>query len=208
MHQLLTLLDFLGIVAFAATGAMVAAKHNMDVFGGAVLALVTGIGGGTVRDMILDVPVFWTQQPLYIWACLAGFVIVYVGLWRFSGVPRATINFTDAVGLAVFSVLGTQKALDLGHADSVAVIMGLLTGCGGGLIRDVLANEIPMVLSRKRLYATASLAGALLYALTVPYMADYALLAGMLVVFGLRIGSLFFNWRLPFFPALNLPPDR
>jgi len=201
MNDLIFLLDLLGIIAFAATGALVAGRHNMDIFGGIVLAFVTGIGGGTMRDAILGTEVFWLKQPHYLWACLGGFLLVYVAQFRFKMTPLATINFFDAIGLAVFTVLGAQKTLALGHNEAVAVIMGMLTGCGGGMIRDVLANEIPKILSRKRIYATPSLAGALVFVVIAPYSQSIAMLAGFATVMGLRIGALFFNWRLPFFPV-------
>jgi uncharacterized membrane protein YeiH len=201
MTHFIFLLDILGIVAFAATGAMLAARKEMDVFGALVLAFVTGIGGGTLRDLILDVPVFWLTQPHYLWACLAGFLLVYIALYRFHSVPRATINFVDAVGLGVFTVLGAQKTLALGHNEAVAVIMGMLTGCGGGMIRDVLANQVPIVLSRKRLYATASLLGGLIFVIGAAYSQTIAMVAGFAIVMIIRIGALLRDWRLPFFPV-------
>jgi uncharacterized membrane protein YeiH len=200
MDTLIALLDLAGVVAFAATGALVAGRHTMDVLGGVVLAFVTGIGGGTVRDLLLDVPVFWLDQPKYIWACLLGFAIVYIAVRRYGEAPRATINLIDSIGLAVFSILGAQKALDLGHLPAIAIITGLLTGCGGGILRDVLANEIPMILSRKRLYATTSLLGAGIYVAMAPYWPQAAMLVGFIIVFGLRLGAIFLNWRLPLFP--------
>ena len=204
MNTLLTFLDLAGVAAFAATGALVAGRHTMDVLGGLTLAFVTGIGGGTLRDLVLDAPVFWLTEPKYLWACLFGFAVVYVAVRRFGEAPRATINLIDSVGLAVFSVLGAQKALELSHMPVIAVIMGVLTGCGGGILRDVLANEIPMVLSRKRLYATTSLAGATLFVAVKPYAPTLAMLAGFLLVFGLRLGAIFLDWRLPLFPEQKL----
>jgi len=203
MNEFIFLLDLLGIIAFAASGALVAGKHNMDLFGGLVLAFVTGIGGGTMRDAILGVPVFWLAQPHYLWACLAGFLIVYGAVWKFQSAPKATINFLDAVGLGVFTVLGAQKTLALGHNEAVAIIMGMLTGCGGGMIRDVLANQVPMVLSRKRLYATASLAGGLAFVVLASLSQSIAMAIGFLIVLIIRIGALFRDWRLPFFPVLK-----
>lgn len=202
MTQFIFLLDLIGIVAFAASGALVAARSSrMDLFGGLVLAFVTGIGGGTLRDMLLDAPVFWLSQPHYLWACLTGFLMVTGALWRFRQAPKATINFVDAIGLAVFTILGAQKTLDLGHSPAVAVIMGMLTGCGGGMIRDVLANRVPSILSRNRLYATASLAGGLVFVLMGGFPPMVGMVAGFATVFAIRIGALFGNWRLPFFPG-------
>lgn len=200
MTQLIVLLDLVGIVAFAASGALVAAKNKMDMFGGIVLAFVTGIGGGSLRDMLLDTPVFWLSQPNYLWACLLGFLIVALAMQRFGTAPRATINFVDAVGLAVFTILGAQKTLALGHNEAVAVIMGMLTGCGGGMIRDILANQVPAVLTRNRLYAVASLSGAVVFVGLVHYSPMLAMIGGFATGFLVRLVALFRNWRLPYFP--------
>lgn len=200
MNHLIFLLDLIGIIAFAASGALTAGRHNMDIFGGLVLAFVTGIGGGTLRDMILDVPVFWLTQPHYLWACLAGFMIVYFALRHYGEAPVVTIKISDAVGLAVFTVLGAQKTLATDNNVAVAVIMGMLTGCGGGMIRDVLANEVPNVLVRKRLYAVASIAGAVAFVILAPFSQSIAMVVGFSIVLFIRIGALLKNWRLPFFP--------
>ena len=196
----LLILDFIGIAAFAATGALVAGKHHMDMFGAVTLAFVTGIGGGTLRDMMLGANVFWLTQPHALWACLAGFSIVYIGHRFFGEAPKATINALDAVGLAVFSVLGASKAIDLGHAPVVAVMMGFLTGCGGGMLRDVLANDIPLVLVPKKLYATPSLIGAALFVAIEPFHVPIAIGVGFIATLSIRMASVFLNWRLPAFP--------
>lgn len=200
MPSLLFTLDMIGIMAFAASGALVAGRKDMDLFGGLVLAFVTGIGGGTMRDMILDLPVFWLKGPAYLAACLAGFLLVYIAQTRFHSTPKATINFFDAIGLGIFTIIGADKALIAGYGDGVALMMGMLTGCGGGILRDILANEIPLVLSRKRLYATASLAGALVFLLLTRFYNEAAVLAGVVMVLFIRLGALFFDWRLPVFP--------
>jgi uncharacterized membrane protein YeiH len=197
------LLDLIGIAAFAATGALVAGRNNLDFFGALFLAFVTGIGGGTLRDLLLDTPVFWLDRPDNLWACLTGFLIVFVSVKSTGRAPKATINSLDAVGLAVFTVIGAHKALDLGYSPSIAVITGFLTGCGGGILRDVLANETPLVLAHKRLYATPSLIGGTVFVLLQPFAETMAVVIGALLVFGIRIGSLFFNWRLPHFPQDN-----
>lgn len=201
MSDFLFVLDMIGIIAFAASGALVAGRKDMDLLGGLVLAFVTGIGGGTVRDIILDTPVFWLTQPSYLMACLGGFLLVYITQTRFKATPKATINFWDAVGLGVFTIMGANKALFLGHSNSVALIMGLMTGVGGGIIRDMLANEIPLVLSRKRLYATASIAGAIVFLIVFPHVHDAtAVTIGVCTVLFIRLGALLFDWRLPHFP--------
>lgn len=201
MTEFIFILDIIGIIAFAASGALVAGRKDMDILGGLILAFVTGIGGGTLRDIILDAPVFWLSQPFYLVACFTGFLLVYVTRARFKATPKATINFWDAVGLGVFTIIGANKALMLGYGNDVALIMGLMTGVGGGMIRDILANEIPLVVSRQRLYATASIAGACVFLLIQPHLHDsYAVSIGIFTVLFIRIGALFFDWRLPLFP--------
>lgn len=191
-------------MAFAATGALVAGQRRMDMFGGFVLAMVTGIGGGTMRDLILDMPVFWTVDNRPLWACVAGFGVALLLLYRGQRVLPAQINkviqWLDALGLALFTVIGAHKAMMLHPGLVIPVIMGVMTGIGGGLLRDVLANKIPLVLSRIRFYATASVLGALTFALIWPYQAETALVAGFGVTLACRLGALIYNWRLPMFP--------
>jgi len=200
MTQFIHLLDLIGVAAFAATGALVAGRKDMDLFGGVVLAFVTGIGGGTMRDLILDVPVTWLKQTDALMACIFGFVAVYLLLWRFHSVPKATINLLDLLGLALFTILGAQKTLAMGLSPAVAVMMGVLTGCGGGLIRDVLANDVPMILTRGKLYATASLTGAIAFVLLYPYSLLAAISTSFALTAIIRLGSLFRGWRLPHLP--------
>lgn len=193
---MLHLLDYIGIIAFALTGAMVASQQKMDLFGGLVLALATAVGGGTLRDMLLDVPVFWVVKPIYLGLSVAGFALAwgFMAIWRTW--PTRLIDVADALGLAVFSILGTQKALELGAAPSVALIMGALTGIGGGLLRDVLARVKPMVLQRQQIYGTPALLGIALF------LATHQLAASIMVVFILRMAGIYLNWRLPFFPQI------
>lgn len=201
-----SLFDLVGVAAFAATGALVASRNRMDMFGAVVLGFITGVGGGTLRDVLLDTPVFWFDNTASLVACASGVGAVYVALTRYKRVPERTIDILDAAGLALFTVIGAYKALVLGHGIAVAVITGFLTGCGGGILRDVLANEIPLVLAHKRLYATPSLSGGLLFALLysmAEWMLVPAAMIGCAVTFGLRMASIKYNWRLPLFPDMK-----
>jgi uncharacterized membrane protein YeiH len=195
--------DMIGIMAFATTGALVAGQHRMDLFGGLILAAVTGVGGGTIRDLILDVPVFWIADHRPLWACLAGLVIALYFLRRRSVISNhinMLIQGLDALGLALFTVIGAHKAMMIQGGIAIPVIMGGITGVGGGLIRDVLANRIPLVLSRIRFYATASLLGAVIFACLWPYHPVLAMVMGFAVTLFFRVGALVYNWRLPMFP--------
>lgn len=205
MAELLHALDLVGVVVFAVSGGLEAARKRLDPVGFLFLAAVTGIGGGTLRDLMLDRgPVFWVGQPAYLWLTSAA------GLAVFFAAPhierhRAVLLWADAVGLAVFSVLGAQTALEAGAGASVAILMGTMTATFGGLIRDVVCAETPLIL-RREIYATAAAAGAatlaLLQALSLP--GPVAAMAGLVAAFAIRGLGLAFGWSLPSYGA---PPQ-
>ncbi|RAI43527.1 trimeric intracellular cation channel family protein [Rhodoplanes roseus] len=204
-------LDWLGIVVFALTGALVASRKEMDVVGFAVLATVTGIGGGTVRDVLLDVPVFWVREPAYLITC----VVVALVAFFTAHVPQSRYRYLlwlDAVGLALFAVAGTEKAMETGVGATVAMAMGVITATFGGIIRDLLGGEVPVILSRE-IYASAALAGAAAFvalgAIGVPREA--AIAAGFVVGLLIRAAALRYGWSLPRYrsrPGLPHDPRR
>lgn len=154
--------DILGVVAFAVTGSLAAGKKKLDLFGGLVLALVTAVGGGTLRDVVLgNHPIFWISDLNYIYFVAATALIVFI-IARYKENPEQTLIVADAFGLVVFSVLGTQVALQHGAPAIVVIIMAMLTGVTSGIIRDILSNEIPLIL-RQEIYVTVALAGAAAY---------------------------------------------
>lgn len=195
---LLGALDYLGVFVFAATGALAAAQKKHDIITFAFFAAVTGIGGGTLRDLLIASPVFWVKDAGYLVACGAATLVVWVIGDRLARL-RALL-WLDAAGLAAYCVLGAAKALALGVAPLVAVVMGVLTACFGGVIRDVLAGE-PSILLRREIYATAALAGASVFvAASLAGAPQYAALGlGALVAFGVRAGAIVFGWTLPGF---------
>lgn len=156
--------ELIGCGVFAITGAIIAYQQKMDGVGVVVLAAVTAIGGGTIRDLLLDVPVFWLEQTSYIYAIIVSSLIAILWINSSKKLPEKALELADALGLALFVVMGTEKALNAGVPPLTAVIMGTITGCFGGMVRDVLANEIPLIF-RKELYAVCCLAGASAYAL-------------------------------------------
>lgn len=196
--SLLAALDWFGIVVFAITGALVASRKEMDVFGFALLATVTGVGGGTVRDVLLGrLPVFWVKEPAYILVC----VIVAVILFFTAHLPESRYRlllWLDAIGLAVFAAVGAERTLDMGTGPVIAVVMGVVTATFGGIIRDVLGGEVPLIL-RKEIYVTAALAGALVLVATVGagLARPQALLAAFAAAFVVRGLALWFGWSLP-----------
>lgn len=198
MEQLLYWCDLVGIVVFAFTGVLAAGHKQMDLFGAVVLACVTATGGGTTRDMILNVPVFWLQDSYYLWiAATTGVVSFY--LIRYLQVPMRLLKVADAMGLSVFVVIGTQKVLALGHSPAIAIVMGVMTGTFGGLIRDLLAGDIPLLL-RREIYATAALSGAAVLVLLdasewVP--GSVVVATGILVTLSIRLAALRWNLSAP-----------
>lgn len=179
----LLFLNYLGVFVFAMSGALVAGRKQMDVFGFVVLALMPAIGGGTLRDLILDVPVFWIEDLNYLYLTLAAALLTFIAYRAFERVTRI-LSWFDAVGLSVFCVLGTAKALSITGSGTIAVMMGVVTAVAGGILRDTVANDVPLVL-RNEVYATAAFIGAVVFvALThfgVPFAQWLAISAALLV---------------------------
>ncbi|MFZ4165492.1 trimeric intracellular cation channel family protein [Brevundimonas sp. NPDC058933] len=199
-ETVLPLLDFAGVAVFAATGALAAAREKHDLVTFAFFGAITGVGGGTLRDLLIGAPVFWVQDWRYIAACvLAATAIWMLGArtWRF----RALL-WLDAFGLAAYGVMGAAKAASYGVSPLICIVMGTVTACFGGIVRDVLAGQ-PSILLRRELNITAALLSATLFvvlkALTVPTWpaVGVAVAAG----FALRAGALTWGWSLPGFPS-------
>jgi uncharacterized membrane protein YeiH len=195
---LLTLLDLIGTAAFAASGAWAGVRRKMDLFGIMVLGMVTAIGGGTLRDILLgDTPPFCLQDETYLWLSAATSLCVFFG-HRSLRVLKHPLLYCDAVGLGTFVVIGTGKALAFGIGPFGAVLMGVMTGTAGGLIRDVLSNQVPLIL-RKEIYASACAVGGVLMVLLIdsplPRALTLLLTAGTVIL--LRIMAIRRNWSLP-----------
>ena len=205
LFRLVHFFDVLAAVVFAVSGALVASRKGLDVIAFMWLAVITGVGGGTVRDLILGVPVFWVQNPAYIAACLVTAVVMHFVAPLVESRYKALLWF-DAFGLALVTVAGTVKALDLGAPALVAIAMGAVTGSLGGIIRDTLGH-MPSVILRHEIYVTASVLGACLYvglnALGTARPA--AMIAGFLVTFGVRGLAIKFGWSLPVFRRSKTP---
>ena len=199
-QAVLPLLDFAGVAVFAATGALAAAREKHDLVTFAFFGAITGVGGGTLRDLLIGAPVFWVQDWRYIAICvLASVAIWMIGprTWRF----RALL-WLDAFGLAAYGVMGAAKAATYGVAPMICVIMGVLTACFGGIVRDVLAHQ-PSILLRRELNITAALLAAVLFVglryFSVPTWP--AVWVAVVAGFALRAGALTWGWSLPAFPS-------
>jgi len=205
MNSLAQWLDLAGVAANAIAGALVAGRRQFDWLGVAVIAGVTAIGGGTVRDLLLDRPVFWIANPAYLHATLAAtvFTLLYA---RRRLIPERVLEISDALGLALFGIAGARIALSLGNDGVIAVVMGVITGSFGGLLRDVLCNDIPMIFRQGQFYATAVIAGCSLFValIHVDVERDVAAGLGMLTILGLRAAAIVWDLRLPVF---RLPPE-
>ena len=188
----------IGIAVFAVTGVLAAGHRNLDLFAVVVIGVVTAVGGGTVRDMVLDEPVFWLQDFTYVTVALAATVVAFA-LDRHLRDTYTLLLYLDGLACALFTVLAIDKTLALGHSAPVAVVMGIVTGIGGGLIRDVLIGE-PTLLTRKELYATPILLGGILYSalsLVVPAKGELAALAAALAIFVMRAAAIRFGLAYP-----------
>ncbi|MCP4117927.1 MAG: trimeric intracellular cation channel family protein [Desulfobacteraceae bacterium] len=188
-------LGLIGIAAFSITGVIAAGKKDMDIFSIILLGVVTALGGGTLRDIILDTsPVFWIADLCYIWVSIIASVLTFF-LVRHVGHVLRLLLFIDAFGLSLFTVLATEKTIDLGFSNPVAVLMGVVTGIAGGMIRDILAGRMPLLLG-KEFYATPALLGAILFTLLGYYfpLHDFNRLYAIGVIFILRASAI--QWGL------------
>jgi uncharacterized membrane protein YeiH len=200
-------LDLLGVAVFAVSGVLAAGPKGLDMLGVMVIAVVTAIGGGTLRDVLLDRhPIFWIADPTYLWVILATCALTLACL-RCWVASRLALLVADALGLAFFTIGGAQITQQAGYADPIAVIMGTITGVAGGAIRDILTAEIPLVLRPSLLYATAAIAGAALYLVLAGHglQQEWAALAGMGTTAGLRLAAILLGLGLP---AVRLPDEK
>lgn len=194
---LFQMLDYLGVAVFAVTGGLIASRKQLDFVACLFFATVTGIGGGTLRDLLLGVPVFWVENETYLVVCLA----VAIGLW-FSAhwVERLSkpLRWADAVGISAYSVMGAAKAMSVGDTVLVAVLMGVSTATFGGVLRDTIAGE-PSSIVKPEIYVSAAFTGSGAYvALTllgVPQLASVLIAGGL--AFLLRGGAILRGWTLP-----------
>jgi len=198
-------LDLLGTVVFAITGLLAARRKQLDLFGAIVIAMVTAIGGGTLRDLIIGVPVFWTQNDIYIYVVVVAAMALFF-LARFKRLPVKMLLFLDALGLAVFTVIGTQKAMALGLSDPIVIMTGIMTGVVGGIIRDVLVGEVPLVF-RKEIYATASFTGASIFLLMehAGFSIDIVVIVSIVITLLMRVLAIMYNIELPVFITYKSP---
>lgn len=204
-----TYADYIGTFTFAISGALAAQKRSFDIFGVIVVAALTAMGGGTIRDMVLGIrPVTWVTEPIYLSFILLAVASVAIAN-MFSIFSRNTMKnslvFFDAFGLAVFTIIGAQVAMQHpDHTFPVVVVMGVVTGVAGGVLRDIVCNEVPLIF-QKEIYASAAALGAAMYFVLV-YLDSpplLALLVPLLSTLGLRLFSHYLNWSLPILRSIE-----
>lgn len=199
LFRIVQFFDILAAVVFAVSGSLVASRKGMDVMGFMWFAVITGVGGGTVRDLILDVPVFWVQNPIHVSACLVTAVVMHFVAPRVESRYKTYVWF-DAFGLALVTIAGTVKAADMGAPPLVAIAMGAVTASVGGIIRDTIGH-VPSILLSHEIYITASVLGACTYVALNGVGVDRlaAMIAGFAVCFTVRGLAIWFGWSLPVF---------
>lgn len=204
----LFIIEVLGTIAFAISGIRLAATKRFDWFGAYIVGLVTAIGGGTLRDILLEIPVFWMQTWWYL--AVTALSLITVVIFRSKLVRREKILFIfDSVGLGLFCVIGIQKTLAIGYPMWVAAVMGTITGAFGGVIRDILINDEPLVF-KKDIYAMACVAGALVYWLIMiaggsPLLQQFSC---AVTVIALRFLALRYSLHLPILSKIDIQEDE
>jgi uncharacterized membrane protein YeiH len=194
------ILDLVGVAVFAVSGALAAGRTELDLLGVIVIAALTGIGGGTLRDLLLNRhPIFWITDAKYLTVIIASalLTVCYVQAWP---PPGDALLVADALGLALFAMSGAQVAEAAQHPPVIVVLMGTMTGVAGGVLRDVITAQIPLIL-RRDIYATAAIVGVALYLLLQArgMQRSWAFGAGMVVVVALRLSAILWGWQLPIF---------
>lgn len=204
-------LDLIGVGVFAVSGALAAGRKHLDLLGVLVVAVVTGIGGGTLRDLLLDRhPVFWIENPAYLTVTLSAALLTVVSA-KFFKPPHKALLVADALGLALFSISGAQITQQVTLTPIIVVLMGTITGTAGGVFRDILLADIPVILRRSRIYATTSIVGIVAYLALQPVeqklgiALPVAAVSGMVIVAALRLAAIVWNWMLPIFRLSDEP---
>ena len=201
MHQQFNfIIEVLGTISFAMSGSFAAMQKRLDPFGVLIIAFITSVGGGTVRDLLLDVPVFWMHE---IWMCILIFSTAVLSM-VFKSIEknfRVTLFLFDSFGLGLFTIIGIQKGLNASLHPVICLTLGTITGCFGGIIRDILLNRIPLIF-RKEIYATACIAGGLMFLGMVEFTdLSYAFvqISTILLIVAIRTLAVKYHWQMPKF---------
>ena len=195
-ENVFSLLSDIGIYVFAISGGIVAIRQEIDLLGVVFISIITAVGGGTIRDICLDVPIFWLENPQDIWIALFGGLSAFLlyNLWS----KIRLLVWMDAIGLSVFVAIGASKAMDLGHGFLVTVTMGVLTAVAGGLLRDIVCGDKNLLL-REEIYASAAILGSVVLwvSISLGWENDLSLILASIVTFIIRAIGILFNLKLP-----------
>lgn len=195
--EVIAIIEYVGIIVFAISGILAASEKQLDLFGGFIVAFVTALGGGTLRDLILNTEISWVLNPSYVYTVMVGATIALIFKKVLKRIRRTLFLF-DTIGIALFTILGVQKAFEFNMPMPVVVILGTIAATFGGVLRDILCNEIPLIF-RKQIYATACLAGALLYVglhkIGVSENLNFIFAGGSIII--IRIVAVIKKLRLP-----------
>lgn len=193
------IIDILGTIAFAISGVLVAMDKKLDLFGVFIIAFVTATGGGTLRDMLIgSTPVLWMQEPIYIFTISVSVVFSIIFVKQLKHLRRTLLLF-DTIGIGLFTMVGIEKGLSVDLLPIICIALGTITACFGGVIRDMLCNEIPVIFKRKEIYATACILGGVSYffLILLPFDGAYAYMGAILIIITTRLLALKFNIALP-----------
>lgn len=195
--KLILLIDILGTIAFAISGVLTALHKRLDPFGILIIAFVTAVGGGTLRDVLIDVPVAWMRNLTFVYVIVASTVFAVIFRKRLGYIRRSLFLF-DTIGIALYTIVGVEKGIAAGFDPVICVALGTMTACFGGVLRDILCNEIPIIF-RKEIYATACILGASAYFLLhyTPITENFIVLISGSIVFIVRLLAVYFNLSLP-----------
>ena len=199
--SLLLIIDILGTIAFAVSGALTAMRKRLDPFGIAIIAFVTAVGGGTLGDLLIKADITWMQDMTFVYVIFGSVVLAIIFRKKLQYVRRSLFLF-DTIGIALYTIVGVEKGIAAGFHPIICVALGTMSACFGGVIRDILCNEIPIIF-RKNIYATACILGGVAYFLLekTPLTDDVVVIIAGLLVILIRILAVSFNWSLPnFYP--------
>jgi uncharacterized membrane protein YeiH len=195
--SLFLIIDILGTIAFAVSGALTAMNKKLDIFGIFIIAIVTALGGGTLRDILIDAPVAWMRDLTFVYVII-GSTFVAVIFKKKLGYIRKSLFLFDTIGIALYTIVGVEKGIAADFPPLICIALGTMSACFGGVIRDILCSEIPIIF-RKEIYATACILGGLAYFLLLktPLSSDLVVILSGSVVITIRLFAVVFKWSLP-----------
>ena len=195
--SLLLIIDILGTIAFAVSGGLTAMKKRLDLFGIFIIAFVTAVGGGTLRDILIDAPVTWMNDLTFFYVIVAATILAVIFRKKLNYVRRSLFLF-DTIGIALYTIVGVERGIAAGFSPIICVALGTMSACFGGVIRDILCNEIPVIF-RKNVYATACILGGFAYFLLIKtaLTSDFVVLISGAIVIIIRLLAVIFNLSLP-----------